>query len=136
MALIDFGTAATIKGGDILPDGGVGLSTSATTNETDLNLYGEDEYGNDDGGSIVPAAHGLVGTPADHPVGGWLTIGVLFLVLMYYRAKGVGGTGAKAHIGIGESLLLTIGVVFWLTLGKWVLGIYKVPGLSEVVEFV
>jgi hypothetical protein len=136
MGLIDFSTAALPHAGDILPDGGIGLSSSSVTNQTDLEVYGEDEYDGDDGGDIVRGTEPLVGTPADHPIGGWLTLGVILMVLLYFRAKGVGDGGTKVHLGIGETGIIALSTLVWFVLAKWVLGIYKIPGLSQVVEYV
>lgn len=168
MPLIDFGTIATIRPGDV---GGPasGLSTSSQTNETDLYVSGQDQYSQDfpsmmdrlsrkngidgqihggygsssdgyngdDGGSIVPMTAGMEGTTQGSPVAWWFAIGgILVAIKILAEKNGDEGEFRTIRIGATNILIITLSSVVGLTLLKWVFGIYKVPGISQIVEAV
>jgi hypothetical protein len=130
--LIDFSTAALPHAGDTNAFGG-GLTTSSVTNETDLQVYGQDAYlgeggyGIDDGGSIHPMLEPMLDSPAGHPVVWWFALaGGVVLWCWWDDDKGFG-----ILTDIGKT---TLKVVVGITLAKMFFGTVKIPGLSELVE--
>lgn len=128
MPLIDFSTASLPGGGDVNPGGG-GLTTSSKTSEQVLIAAGEDEYN----GMVVGT--GLLGTPAGHPIAWWIGMGVLLVGVKFLAEKNSEGTEFKnIRVGFFNIAIITLSAIFGMTLAKWVFGVYKVPGLSAIVE--
>lgn len=111
---------------------GTGLTASSQTNDVVLSA---ENQSNSDGGSIVaPSLHGTVG---GEPVAWWLTLIVLFIGIKFIAERGGDGSQfANVKIGFWNMLTITFAAIIGITFLKWVFGIYKVPGLSPVIEAV
>ena len=127
MPLIDFSTANLPHSGDFSP--GQGLSTSSSTNENVLAALGQDEYV---GNVIAPQANG---TLAGHPVAAWLGVILLIIVLKFVAEKnGEAGAFSNVRVGFFNIAVITLSSLIGLTFLKWVFGVYKVPGISPIIE--
>ena len=111
---------------------GTGLTFSSQTNDVVLSAENQSD---DDGGAIVaPAMHG---TLAGEPVAWWLAIiGVIIAIKFFAEKGGDGSQFANIKVGFWNLLTITLTAVIGLTFLKWVFGIYKVPGLSPIIEAV
>lgn len=128
MALIEFSTAGLPGYGDTDAGGG-GLDTSSRTNETDLEVYGQDwDNGYGDGGTIVTP--NAVGGPTDEPVAWWIALVVIFVIVSYYFRK----DEEHKHGIVTDIICHTLEVLIGLTFLKMVFGVWKIPGASQLVE--
>jgi len=165
---MDWGNYTSTKYGDNRGPAS-GLTTSATTNQNDLSVYGYNQYGDNgyepsdwssrkqgihghihgdfdpassgydgnDGGDLVPATAGLEGTPGGSPVAWWFGMIALIVILKFVAEKnGEEGDFKNIRVGASNIAIITVSAVIGLTLLKWVTGIYKIPGLSQIVEAV
>jgi hypothetical protein len=106
------------------------------------NIHGDydpdsDGYNGDDGGDLIGPTMGMEGTAAGSPVAWWFALGGTLIALKLIAEKNGDASEFKTiRVGASNILIITLSSIVGLTLLKWVFGIYKIPGLSQIVEAV
>lgn len=99
------------------------------------NIYDSSGYDGIDGGMHWEPTMGLEGTPAGSPVAWWFAMGgILIAIKVLAEKSGEEAEFKTIRIGATNIMIITLSAVVGLTLLKWVFGIYKVPGISQIIE--
>lgn len=133
MALIDFDLQSLPHSADT-GNPGTGLSTANSTSQTALVAAGEGP-GQSDGGSLVVRDHAAVMGPLGHPVPWWIGLVLVLVLIKFFAEQGEHEADYKnVRIGVSNVVTITLSSIIGTMLLKWIFGIYKVPGLSAIIE--
>lgn len=99
------------------------------------DMWDNSGYNGNDGGQLVSQTAGMEGTPSGSPVAAWFGLVALVVIMKLIAEKnGEEAEFKTVRIGATNIAIITISAIVGMTLLKWVFGIYKVPGISQVVE--
>lgn len=124
--MIGFSVAGLAHAADFNP--GAGVSTPAATSP---NVIANEASLANPGTNVAP---GLSGTAAGHPVSWYFGILVILVILKYVsEAAGDKGEFKDVKIGFLNIVTITFSAILGLIFLKWVFGMFRVPGLSDIV---
>jgi len=107
--------------------GGAGMSTGNKTMAGAVSADSKDVAGID----VLPQAEG---TPAGHPVNWWIALIVLIVALKFAAENGNDGSSfSNIKVGFWNVMVITLSAIVGLIFTKWVFGMYRIPGLSDIV---
>ena len=106
--------------------GGAGVSTGNKTVAAAVQADAKDVAGLD----VAPQ---MEGTAMGHPVAWWGAILVILIAVKYMAEAGKDAQFANLKVGFWNLMVITLSSVVGLIFLKWILGKYRIPGLSDVI---
>lgn len=121
---VSWATTGQAMAGDQNP--GTGLTTGTRT-VTSAVANANDIVG-------VDVAPQMKGTTTGHPVSWWIAI-IAVLIVIKYLAESSGEASDYSNIRIGflSIIVITLSAVVGMIFLKWVAGLYRIPGFSDII---